>query len=170
MKFKYLLCLGMLVSLSIQAQAVSPYMENPKAVGEARLEVMFWDIYDAKLIAENGQYNPDKPFALSLTYLRDFKGKNIASRSIDEMRKQGMKDEMKLAKWYEKMEQVFPDVRKGQNLTGVVDDQGYSHFYFNEQKVGSIEDVEFSKWFFNIWLSERTSEPEVREKLLGSVN
>jgi hypothetical protein len=170
MQMKYLLSLAVLVSLSINAKAISTYMENPKPVGEARLEVMFWDIYDAKLIAENGKFDPDKPFALSLTYLRDFKGKNIASRSIDEMRKQGMRDEMKLAKWYEKMEQVFPNVNEGENLTGVVDDKGYSHFYFNEQKVGSIEDQEFSKWFFNIWLSERTSEPEIRQKLLGSLD
>jgi hypothetical protein len=170
MQMKYLLSLAVLVSLSINAKAISTYMENPKPVGEARLEVMFWDIYDAKLIAENGKFDPDKPFALSLTYLRDFKGKNIASRSIDEMRKQGMRDEMKLAKWYEKMEQVFPNVNEGENLTGVVDDKGYSHFYFNEQKVGTIEDQEFSKWFFNIWLSERTSEPEIRQKLLGSLD
>jgi hypothetical protein len=168
MQVKYLLALAVWVSFIIDAKAVSTYIENPKPVGEARLEVMFWDIYDAQLIAPDGKFDPQKPFALSLTYLRDFKGKSIASRSIDEMRKQGMTDEVKLAKWYEKMEQVFPNVNEGENLTGVVDSAANSHFYFNDQKVGTISDPEFSQWFFNIWLSEKTSEPEIREQLLGS--
>ncbi|MFC4700365.1 chalcone isomerase family protein [Glaciecola siphonariae] len=164
-----LLTVGSVV-FSNSAYAVSNYIENPKPVGEARLEIMFWDIYDAKLIAPNGDFHPEKPFALALTYLREFEGKNIASRSIDEMRDQGMKDEVKLAKWFEKMQQVFPNVDEGQTLTGIVDDKQHSHFYFNDNKMGTIEDPEFTKWFFNIWLSEDTSQPKLRQKLLGSVN
>lgn len=158
------------LTLSLRVNAVATYIENPRPVGEARLEVLFWDIYDAKLIAPNGRYSPDKPFALSLTYLREFEGKNIASRSIDEMRDQGMDDEVKLAKWFEKMQQLFPNVDEGHTLTGVVDTNQHSHFYFNDNKVGTIEDPEFTKWFFDIWLSEQTSQPEMRQQLLGVSN
>ncbi|WP_371194193.1 chalcone isomerase family protein [Glaciecola sp. SC05] len=170
MQILYGLFLIKALMFSTSAVAVSTYIENPKPVGEARLEVMFWDIYDAKLIAADGNFHPQKPFALSLTYLREFEGKNIASRSIDEMRDQGMRDEVKLAKWFEKMQQVFPNVDEGQTLTGVVDDKQHSHFYFNDSKVGTIEDPEFTQWFFNIWLSENTSQPKMREKLLGVSN
>lgn len=156
--------------LSSQVMAVSTYIENPEPVGQARLAVMFWDIYDAQLIASEGDFDPQKPFALSLTYLRKFEGKNIASRSIDEMRDQGMKDEVKLAKWFEKMQQVFPNVDEGQTITGIVDSGQNSHFYFNDTKVGTIEDPEFTQWFFNIWLSEKTSQPKMRNKLLGLSN
>jgi len=164
---QYVVTFLFLLMVSTMTSAITPYIDNPKPVGEARLEIMFWDIYDAKLIAPDGSYSPEKPFALALTYLREFEGKNIASRSIDEMRDLGMEDEVKLAKWFEKMQQIFPNVDEGETLTGVVDDNQHSHFYFNDAKVGSIADPEFTKWFFDIWLSEKTSQPEMRDKLLG---
>ncbi|MGB3725435.1 MAG: chalcone isomerase family protein [Glaciecola sp.] len=151
----------------VQAKNLQAFIENPETVGEARLSVLFWDIYDASLIAQNGQFNSGGPFALTLTYLRSFDGNDIASRSIDEMRGQGMTDEMKLAKWYQELEQIFPDVQEGQTITGVMDNNKVSHFYLEDQLIGSIEDAEFGKWFFDIWLSEKTSEPKMRQQLLG---
>jgi hypothetical protein len=155
------------LAMHAQAKNIQHYIENPQKVGEARLRMWFFDIYDASLIAPNGKFTDQSPFALSLTYLRDFDGIDIASRSIDEMRKLGMKDEMKLAKWYEQMQRIFPNVKDGQTITGLVDKQRFSHFYFEEQELGAIEDTEFSQWFFNIWLSENTSEPKMRKQLLG---
>ena len=149
------------------AAALNNYINNPQTVGNASLEVMFWDIYDAELIAESGIFESGKPFALKLTYLRKFKGEDIASRSIDEMRDLGVEDEIKLAKWFEQMYSLFPDVKDGNSLIGVVDDAEYSHFYFDDRKLGRIEDPEFSKWFFAIWLHEESSEPKMREQLLG---
>jgi hypothetical protein len=156
-----------LVSNQVNAQNLQAYIDNPEVVGEARLSVLFWDIYDASLIAPSGTFTKQGPFALKLTYLRDFEGDDIASRSIDEMRKQGMKDEIKLAKWYEQMQQIFPNVAEGQTITGVVDSDQNSHFYYNNSYAGIVEDAEFSQWFFNIWLSENTSEPKMRDNLLG---
>ncbi len=154
-------------SLYLQAQNLQDFFNDPKKVGEARLSVYFWDIYDASLFASNGTFAEGKPFALELKYLRKFKGKEIASRSVDEMRKLGMHDEIKLAKWYQAMQEIFPNVKSGETITGIVDEQQISHFYFNKKSLGSVHDKEFSQWFFNIWLSDRTSEPEMREQLLG---
>ena len=146
---------------------IERYFESPKIVGESRLKVLFWNIYDAKLVSQEGVFNDDGPLALSLTYLRDFDGESIASRSIDEMRNQGFKDEVKLAAWFEQMKSLFPNVRKGQNITGIMDANGFSHFYMNGQHIGSIEDKTFSVKFFGIWLDENTSEPKMRLQLLG---
>ena len=170
MRYLKLISLSVLLCCMSAANAVSSYISNPLPVGEARLEVMFFDIYDAKLIASDGDFHPDKPFALSLTYLREFKGKSIASRSIDEMRDQGMEDEVKLATWFEQMQQLFPDVDKGQTITGIADASGRAVFYYNDSKIGSVDDPDFTQWFFNIWLSENTSQPKMREKLLGLNN
>ena len=49
-------------------------------LGEGRLRVLFWEIYDASLYATNGVYDPEKPFALSLTYLRGFS--DLTSRNV----------------------------------------------------------------------------------------
>ncbi len=151
-----------------ESKQLTQFFEDPEVVGKTRLKVLFWDVYDASLIAPNGQFSKDKPFALELKYLRDFKGKEIASRSVDEMRKLGVKDEVKLAAWYQEMQDLFPDVNEGESITGVVDDNQVSHFYYNDQLLGKIHDKEFSKWFFDIWLSEDTSEPEMRKDLLGA--
>ena len=148
-------------------QITEKYIDTPKVVGEAQLKVMFWKIYDAKLAAPNGEWKNDSPFALSLTYLRDFDGEEIASRSIDEMRDIGYADEVLLAKWYEQMRSVFPNVKEGENITGVMSSDQYTHFYYDGNLIGSIEDESFGQAFFDIWLNEKTSEPKMRKQLLG---
>lgn len=149
------------------AASLHQYIEAPEIVGKARLKFMFWNVYEASLIAHKGNFTQEQPFALELKYLRGFEGKEIASRSIDEMRSLGMDDEVKLAKWYQEMQGIFPNVKEGEMITGVVDDKQISHFFFNDKPLGIVHDKEFSKWFFNIWLSEKTSQPEMREQLLG---
>lgn len=152
-------------------QITQRYIEDPSLLGESRFKVMFFKIYDAKLSAPKGQWNKtwnkDTPLALSLTYLRDFDGEDIASRSVDEMRDIGYTDEVTLAKWFEQMRSVFPNVKEGENITGVLDNNKHTHFYYEGQLVGSIEDVVFGESFFGIWLNEKTSEPKMREQLLG---
>ena len=64
-------------------------LPNLVLLGESRLSVLFWDIYDARLYVVGESYDPEKPFALSLDYLRGFSGTDIAKRSIEEIRKQG---------------------------------------------------------------------------------
>lgn len=149
------------------SQITEKYIDRPKVVGEAQLRVMFWKIYDAKLAAPNGEWKKDTPFALSLTYLRDFDGEEIASRSVDEMRDIGYEDEVLLAKWFEQMRSVFPNVLEGENITGVMDNQQHTHFYYDGNLLGSIEDQSFGQAFFDIWLNEKTSEPKMRKQLLG---
>ncbi|GLR71142.1 chalcone isomerase family protein [Agaribacter marinus] len=157
----------LLFSQGADAKAYVKYIEAPQTVGKTRLEVLFWDIYDAELIAPSGDWSTEKPFALRLTYLRDFEGKDIASRSVDEMRELGMQDERKLAKWFQQMQRIFPDVKEGNSITGIYNESQHSVFYFDDEKVGVVEDPEFSKWFFDIWLSEQSSEPKMRKQLLG---
>lgn len=158
------------LSSPIFAKDLQRYIDQPELVGKARLTMFFFDIYDASLIAPQGKFTNEKPFALELTYLRDFDGEDIASRSIDEMRKLGMTDEMKLAKWYQAMEDIFPNVKEDETITGIVDEQQVSHFYIDDRHLGVVHDKEFSKWFFSIWLSEDTAEPKMRKQLLGLVN
>ncbi len=149
------------------SQISERYIDEPKVVGEAQLKVMFWKIYDAKLAAPFGEWKKDSPFVLSLTYLRDFYGEEIASRSVDEMRDIGYSDEVLLAKWYEQMRLVFPDVKEGENITGVMDNEQYTHFYYDGNLIASIKDEAFGQAFFDIWLNEKTSEPKMRKQLLG---
>lgn len=140
---------------------------NMKAVGEGRLTYMFWEAYDAKLYAPQGVWDEGKPFALTLHYLRDLEGADIADRSIKEMRKIGFNDEAKLNEWNDRMKVIFPDVKNGSVLTGVFALGKPTRFYDGNKELGVIEDPAFGTWFSGIWLSEKTSEPELRDTLLG---
>jgi hypothetical protein len=148
-------------------ELTSKYFTNSQKVGEARMTYLFWDVYDATLYAPQGQWRSDMPFALQLSYLRKLHGEAIAERSIDEIRKQGFEDDTKLSQWYQSMRELFPDVTKGQSLTGIADQSRKTHFYLDDQLIGSIDDPLFTQYFFDIWLSEQTSQPKMRKQLLG---
>lgn len=145
---------------------VNQYVENPAEVGSAKFEYIFWDVYFATLYAPEGTYDVNQPYALSLKYLRDFDGDAIAERSVKEMKQQGFTDKQKLTEWEMAMADLFPDVKKGQTITGIASAEGEALFYLDEQLLGSIKEPEFTAKFFDIWLSDKTSEPKLRKKLL----
>lgn len=149
---------------------VIQHIENPVLVGTGRLSYAIWDVYDAWLHAPNGKLKDGKPFALTLSYLRKIDGRKIADTSIEEMRQMGMKDEVRLALWHENMRRIFPDVDKGVSLTGVRLSGGETVFCKNGEKIGKVTDREFGKYFFNIWLGEKTKAPDLRRELLGQKN
>lgn len=155
-------------SASADLRVAKLEIPNAKLVGEGRLKYLFWSVFDAALYAPDGIWSEDKPFALSLSYLRDLKGKIIVQASIDEMRKQGMTDLATLKSWGEEMAAIFLDVNDQTTLTGIVNQDGHALFYRNHEPAGVIRDAEFSRRFFSIWLGEKTSEPRLRAKLIGS--
>jgi hypothetical protein len=42
-----------------------------------------------------------------------------------------------------------------------------SRFFHNGNPRGEVRDAEFTRRFFGIWLGEATSEPALRDSLLG---
>ncbi|MCY7294837.1 hypothetical protein [Alteromonas sp. a30] len=146
--------------------ALHKHIPNAKTIGQGRMTYLFWDVYDAELIAPNAEYRKGERFALKLTYLRSLQGKDIAQRSIKEIREQGFNNERALDTWYQKMLDIFPDVENGYFLLGIVDENQHSHFYSAQGHLGSINDPIFSQHFFDIWLAESTSAPKVRKQLL----
>lgn len=157
------------ITPSYAFEYIKTYVPAAKKVGEGRLTYLFWDVYDATLYAPEGAWQENEPFALQLSYLRTLEGKKIADRSIEEMRKQGFSDEVKLATWHTQMRNIFPDVDDGISLTGVYTKKGDAVFYLDNTEIGRVQDPEFSKAFFGIWLDEKTSDPDLRRKLLGAL-
>ncbi|MBN8544277.1 MAG: chalcone isomerase family protein [Alphaproteobacteria bacterium] len=150
------------------ADVVTRYIPNAQIVGSGRLTVLFWDAYDATLYAPTKRYDASKPFALKLTYLTEAAGEDIVTISVDEMRAQGGVSETKLSLWLTEMRQIFPNVQEGDSIVGIYLPQtGVTRFYKNNMMIGALEDREFGKHFFDIWLAENTSEPTLRRQLLG---
>ncbi|WP_462172856.1 chalcone isomerase family protein [Pseudoalteromonas xiamenensis] len=150
------------------AKAHSTGYESFKPVaGETTYRYLFWDVYSAQLFTPTGQYNPEDPLALVLTYKMTLKGKDIAERSIKEMRLQGLKDKSKQVAWGNTLKTIFPDVEDGDVLLGQKNADGSTSFYYNNNQIGFIDDADFTSWFFSIWLGPKTSEPALRSELLS---
>lgn len=143
------------------------HVENAQLVGKSRFKVLFWSVFDAELYAEEGEYSPDKPFTLSLSYLRDIKGSEIVAKSMSEITNQDSFPSEKLATWKSKLDSIIPDVDTSTTITGVQDSNVHTIFYKNGTLIGEIKDPQFTRAFFNIWLGEKTSEPKLRSRLLG---
>ncbi len=109
----------------------------------------------------------DRPLALVLNYQRKLVGEQIAERSLKEM--QGLADiaPADAQRWLQAMKQLFPDVDKGDRLTGLLLPGRGARFFLNGQLRGEVAEPEFARLFFGIWLAPGSSEPELRNALLG---
>lgn len=152
-------------SASANAADLSGY--NLQTVNKTDYSLLFWDVYNIELLGESGKYSPDKNYALKLTYKMDLDGADIAERSAQEMRKQGDASEVQIAAWYLQMKDIFPNVHKGTVLLGVKDEANETKFFHDGKEIAHVKDPEFTKAFFGIWLSNKTTEPELRKKLLA---
>jgi hypothetical protein len=122
---------------------------------------------------EKAGFQPEQPVSaklvLDLGYARDLYGKRIAQSSIDEIRQLGIGTALQHQMWLDKMTALFPDVHEGTHISGVhLPGQG-ARFYLDGKLLGEIEDPEFARAFFSIWLDERTSAAKLREQLLASI-
>lgn len=165
--FLFFIMLFICISPARASDVVQKQIPDAEQVGMGRLSVLLWDVYDATLYAPKGKWGARAPYALSIRYLREIEGADIASRSVEEMQKQGFSDAVKLAEWHAQMRKIFPDVKNGSELTAVFTTKKSTDFFYHDKPIGSIKDAEFGMHFFNIWLSEKTSEPGLRRKLLG---
>lgn len=143
-------------------------MPELKALGGGLLRVFGFQVYNVYLWTPAGAaFDRSKPYALDLQYLRAFSAKQLAERSIDEMRGQGIGGDAVYPKWLAEMERVFADVKEGDRLTGVVTPSKTSKFFYNGAYRGEVVDPAFADAFFGIWLNEKSSQPRVRNLLLG---
>jgi hypothetical protein len=157
--------------LATPALALPDYVRaalpDAQKVGKGRLKLMFWQLYDATLYAPNGQWREDAPFALTLSYLRPFTGKDIANATIDEFVRMDIHDPALLNPWKNQLYTLFPDVKKGDTITGLRLPDGRTAFYHNGTRTGVMDDPAFTKPFFDIWLGKQTRSLYLRNQLLG---
>jgi hypothetical protein len=177
---------GWAVAVQAQAQAQKPAAPKPLSVpptevanqlpeavllGTGRLTFFGLHVYDARLWAPANftAANFDaQPLALELQYARAVKGQVIAESSLAEMRKLAQVPDALADTWLGQMSSLFPDVNKGDRLTGVQRPGEATRLFFNGQSRGEVKDAEFTKAFFSIWLSPRTPKPALRTALLGA--
>lgn len=167
---KLLILASFLTAALSSANSNASIVENTglKLVGEGKMSFLFWDVYLARLYTPSGDYkNTLSPMALEFNYLMDIEAKDLIEETVNQWRKQKMQQHEDEKLWTEQLFAIWPDVAEGDQLLFVVDENHHSRFYHNQNLVGTIESKDFSKRFSAIWLSEKTTAPKVRKKLLG---
>jgi len=173
-------CAALFLPMSIGAQMTFPLnaiqmardsgLDVNRLQGTARMTFWGFNLYDAELWVDTSFRAQDwrrVPMVLELRYLRAFKGQDIAKRSLDEMRRQTLFSDEQAQRWLEDMTMAFGDIQAGDRLAGVYQPSKGVKFYANGVFRRDMADPEFARLFMGIWLSDRTSEPKMRQALLG---
>ena len=63
----------------------------------------------------------------------------------------------------------LPTLLRGDRITGVHVPGSGARFYLNGKLLGEVADDAFSRLFFGIWLSPKTSQPRMRETLVKNI-
>jgi hypothetical protein len=139
-----------------------------KKVGSAKFSILFWDIYNSTLYTESGRFLHEittQPLIFEIEYLKDITKNDLLERTIEQW--QHLKiPESQYSKFIPRLKVIWPDISSGDKLAMLVQNK-QSVFFFNNLRVGQIEQKEFSKLFLDIWLSPKTSQIELRKQLLG---
>ena len=152
----------------------SPQLRNvlrtPRLVGQQRFTYWGFDVYDASLWA-SAPFVPDdwakQLLVLELRYLRDFKGADIAQRSIDEMQGQRALSPTQLKSWSGVLQALIPNVRAGESITGLYQPDKGMKLLHQDRLLGELTDNEFAERFLGIWLAPETSQRQLRQHLLA---
>ena len=149
---------------------VSFGLKQAQLQGRANLRYFGFLVYEARLWTPPGfdaQRYDAHPFALELEYARKLDGSAIAERSIAEMKRVGDFSETQAKAWLALMMQAFPNVGAQDRLTGLHDGKGGVRFFFNGKQTANINDKDYARLFFGIWLSTKTTAPGLRAELIG---
>jgi len=148
--------------------AVAAIAPGLKAQGSGELRYFGFAVYEGWYWGPGHRWTPEEPYALDLRYERDLAGAAIAQRSVEEMERIGLGTVAQRDDWSAALRRIFPDVVKGDHLTGLNLPPGIVRYFHNGKPIGEIVDPAFARAFFGIWFDPATSHPDFRRRLLGA--
>ncbi len=158
-----------LLGNAVASPAWRDEVHNARVVGKGEMRWLGLRIYRAVLWGDRQPFDPGSKFALQLIYYRSISRDRLVNTSMDEMRRIGSVpiDQAEQTRWKHLLQSAFVDVQPGDQLTGV-NIPGYGmRFYYGDKQVADIGDPVLAKAFFDIWLNEKSRDPELRGQLLG---
>lgn len=154
-------------SASTSASKMPGKQESLQKVGEARLRVLLWSVYTSRLYTPTGTYTEsERPLRLEIEYLINVESTALVDRTAREWDAMG-RQHPRQDEWLQRLDTLWPDIDKKDVLTLEVDENDVSTFYHNGEQLGRIEDPAFGEHFLDIWLSEDSTRPSLREELIG---
>lgn len=147
-----------------------PLADGYQEVGQTRLSVLFWDVYDAYLYTPDGQFDwserKQQRKALLLRYLRDIEAKELVETTSEEWEKLGFNSKEQ-SQWLDQLTSMWPDIKEDDCLLLKETEKGYAAFYQGDKSLGVIESSQFTEQFLAIWLSPESRFEEERDELVG---
>ncbi|MFK7830104.1 MAG: chalcone isomerase family protein [Congregibacter sp.] len=138
-----------------------------KKVGEARLKVLLWAVYDASLFSPSGVYSEnERPLRLEIQYRMGVKSTSLVERTRKEWDAMG-RTHPRQNEWLDRLAAVWPDIQEDDVLALELDINNVTTFLYNGDPIGTIDDPEFGQQFIDIWASEDCTRPEMRLALIG---
>ena len=138
-------------------------------VGSVELRWLLFPLYQVSLKTADGRYQAGRyPQALDIVYRRAIPSQDLVAATDDQWQRLGI-NTTKREQWLEQLSTLWPSVKTGDRLSFRVDANGENAFYYNGKAIGGISDAEFGPAFLSIWLSPRTSQPALRQRLIGAV-
>ena len=144
---------------------LNKFFTNYGLVGEVNYTHLFWDLYDAKLITETGNFDKNK-FALTLKYNTKISKKSVVKETLNQLKKQKEYTDEELVELTTLLNNTFKKIEVGDTFIGIKENDT-AYFYFENEKVLETEDLEFINLFFDIWLRQDSQNPAFTKKLLG---
>lgn len=139
-----------------------------KPIGNTVFSFLFWDLYKSKLLTTSKQFplqSEDDKLLYEIEYFKAISAKSLVEKTVEQWQHLGY-EASRYEPYLNKLQRIWPDINPGDKLTFVMNNSN-SAFYHNKRLVGVMGDIEFGPLFLDIWLSEKTSEPELRKELLG---
>ncbi|GAB3000468.1 chalcone isomerase family protein [Psychrosphaera aestuarii] len=145
--------------------------ESYKLSGKAEFSYLFWDVYDSYLYNQSGKFVSSKkwyeqaPLVLEIRYKRDIKAKDLVDSTVEQWQhlKIAEQEYLPYVGW---LNEIWPNLKEGDRLALYMFSDR-SVFFYNNRFLAEHEGGEFGKIFLDIWLSDDTSEPKLRKKLLS---
>lgn len=134
---------------------VSRTLPQARKVGEASYHMLALHLFDAELWADGGAFSWERPFALTLTYEHSARQSTLLNRSISEMSRRGAGNARALAPLRTQLERCFPNIARGDRVTGLSTGPNTARFYHNGAQRCDVEWPGFRRAFFGIWLDGR---------------
>ncbi|MGB1311649.1 MAG: chalcone isomerase family protein [Leucothrix sp.] len=138
-----------------------------KIVGQAEMRWLMFPLYRVTLKTTDGRYQENRyPQMLDILYRRNIDRQDLLAATDNEWRGLGI-PQGRRQKWIRQLSNLWPSIRRGDRLAFQVNAQGQNYFTYNGKKIGGIADQQFGKSFLAIWLSPKTSQPRIRQRLIS---
>lgn len=169
-KLLWVVLCGALVVQSGQAAGPATGHTALQLVGQGQYSYLFWDLYQAVLYSPDGRfsgYEQSRPLKLELTYQRDIQVEDFVDATLQQWKKQHGELTPLKKRWAGELRQIWRNVKKGDRLACIYTSAGSTEFLLNDQPLGTVVDPQFGPMFLDIWLGAGTTEPALRDRLLG---